>query len=210
LVSFHIDTSTVVGLGFDFDGEISNKSLFFYLFKWFKYNQTAIKFGYCQDGSNVTNYGHLSEASFNMVINFVKDAGTAITNISFDGRLIGLIDSFTNLISSKNAHRNKKEPFDTMKMIQNEILEEDKFDKNIYINLLFSLSGKKRFRFISTGCSQSASNQIGHPQDVVVKGFTEMTPPRNVWPGKSNISNSVLRFQFLPFLATYQYVEKLR
>ena len=64
---------------------------------------------------------------------------------SFDGRLIGLIDSFTNLISSEKAHRNKKEPFDAMKMIQNEILEEGKFDKNIYKNLLFSLSGKKRF-----------------------------------------------------------------
>jgi len=75
----------MVGLGFDFDGEISNESWFLYLFKWFKYNQIVRKFGYCQDGSDFINYVHLSEASFNLAINFVKDAGIAITDISFNG-----------------------------------------------------------------------------------------------------------------------------
>lgn len=68
-----------------------------------------------------------------------------LADISFDGRLIGLIDSFDNLIGSEKSHRKKKEPFDAMKMIQNEVLEEGKFDKKIYKNLLLSLSGKTRF-----------------------------------------------------------------
>jgi HD-GYP domain-containing protein (c-di-GMP phosphodiesterase class II) len=65
-----------------------------------------------------------------------------VANLSFEGRLIGLIDSFDNLISSETSHRKKKNPFDAMKMIQNEILKEAKFDKKIFKDFCLSLSEK--------------------------------------------------------------------
>jgi len=71
-----------------------------------------------------------------------KGYPNGLNDISFDGRLIGLIDSFDNLISSEKAHRRKKGPFDALKVIQNEVLAEEKFDEKIFKNLLMSLSGK--------------------------------------------------------------------
>ena len=65
-----------------------------------------------------------------------------IANISFEGRLIGLIDSFDNLTSSEKEHRKKKKPFDAMMLIRNEVLNEGRFDKAIYKDLCLSL-GKK-------------------------------------------------------------------
>ena len=65
-----------------------------------------------------------------------------IANISFEGRLIGLIDSFDNLTSSEKAHRKKRKPFDAMLMIRNEVLNEGRFDKAIYRELCLIL-GKK-------------------------------------------------------------------
>ena len=65
------------------------------------------------------------------------------SDISFDGRLIGLIDSFESLINSEKIHRQKREPFDALKKIQDEVLAEGKFDKKIYRDLCLSLSGKQ-------------------------------------------------------------------
>jgi HD-GYP domain-containing protein (c-di-GMP phosphodiesterase class II) len=65
-----------------------------------------------------------------------------IANISFEGRLIGLIDSFDNLTSNEKAHRKKRKPFDAMLLIKNEVLNEGRFDKAIYKDLCLSL-GKR-------------------------------------------------------------------
>jgi len=67
-----------------------------------------------------------------------------IANLSFEGRLIGLIDSFDNLVSSENANRKKQKPFDAMLTIQNEMLKEAKFDKRIFKEFCLSLSHKFR------------------------------------------------------------------
>ena len=67
-----------------------------------------------------------------------------IANISFEGRLIGLIDSFDNMVSSEKSDRKKKKPFDAMLTIQNEMLKEAKFDKNIFKDFCLSLSEKFR------------------------------------------------------------------
>lgn len=67
-----------------------------------------------------------------------------VANLSFEGRLIGLIDSFDSLVSSEKAHRKKKKPFDAMLTIQNEMLKEAKFDKKIFTEFCLSLSDKFR------------------------------------------------------------------
>jgi HD-GYP domain-containing protein (c-di-GMP phosphodiesterase class II) len=67
-----------------------------------------------------------------------------IAHLSFEGRLIGLIDSFDNLISSEKVHRKKKKPFEAMQTIQNEVLKEAKFDKKIFREFCLSLSDKFR------------------------------------------------------------------
>jgi HD-GYP domain-containing protein (c-di-GMP phosphodiesterase class II) len=65
-----------------------------------------------------------------------------VANISFEGRLIGLVDSFDNLTNSERTHRKKRNPFDAMKLIKNEVLNDGRFDRGIYKNLCLSL-GKK-------------------------------------------------------------------
>jgi HD-GYP domain-containing protein (c-di-GMP phosphodiesterase class II) len=67
-----------------------------------------------------------------------------VANISFEGRLIGLIDSFDNLTNSEKTHRKKRNPFDAMMLIKNEVLNDGRFDKGIYKDLCLSL-GKKPF-----------------------------------------------------------------
>jgi hypothetical protein len=58
--------------------------------------------------------------------------------------LIGLIDSFDNLTNSEKTHRKKRNPFDAMMLIKNEVLNDGRFDKGIYKDLCLSL-GKKPF-----------------------------------------------------------------
>lgn len=67
-----------------------------------------------------------------------------IANLSFEGRLIGLIDSFDQLVSSEKSHRRRKKPFEAMQIIQNETLKEVKFDKKIFKDFCLSLSDKLR------------------------------------------------------------------
>ena len=65
-----------------------------------------------------------------------------IANISFEGRLIGLIDSFDSLTNSEKLHRKKRQPFDAMTVIKDEVLKEGRFDKTIYKDLCLSF-GKR-------------------------------------------------------------------
>jgi HD-GYP domain-containing protein (c-di-GMP phosphodiesterase class II) len=67
-----------------------------------------------------------------------------IANLSFEGRLIGLIDSFDQLVSSEKGCRKKKMPFEAMQIIQTETLKEAKFDKKIFKDFCLSLSNKLR------------------------------------------------------------------
>ena len=69
----------------------------------------------------------------------------SLSKISFEGRLIGLIDCFDNLTNNVKSHRKKKDPFGAMKIIQNEILKEDLFDKYIFKDLCLSLLGKSKY-----------------------------------------------------------------
>lgn len=68
-----------------------------------------------------------------------------ISNVSYEGGLIGMIDSFENLTNNEKAHRRKEEPFGAMKIIQNEILETGKFDRGIFSGLCMSLLGRKNY-----------------------------------------------------------------
>ena len=65
-----------------------------------------------------------------------------IAHISFEGRLIGLIDSFDSLTNSEKSFRAKRKPFDAMILIKDEVIKKGLFDKNIFIDLCQSL-GKK-------------------------------------------------------------------
>lgn len=62
-----------------------------------------------------------------------------VANISFEGRLIGLINSFDHLTNSEKTHRKKRSPFDAMMLIKDEVLKEGRFDKAIYKDLCLSL-----------------------------------------------------------------------
>jgi len=62
-----------------------------------------------------------------------------IANISFEGRLIGLIDSFDSLTSSEKTHRRKRKPFDAMMIIRKEVLDLGRFDKEFFSKLCLSL-----------------------------------------------------------------------
>lgn len=62
-----------------------------------------------------------------------------IANISFEGRLIGLIDSFDSLTSSEKTHRRRKKPFDAMMVIREETQDLGRFDKEIFYKLCMSL-----------------------------------------------------------------------
>lgn len=65
-----------------------------------------------------------------------------IANLTFEGKLIGLVDSFDSLINSEKTHRKKKRPFDAMLVIKDEVLEKGRFDKAIYKDLCLCLGRK--------------------------------------------------------------------
>ncbi|MFH1984661.1 MAG: HD domain-containing phosphohydrolase [Pseudomonadota bacterium] len=68
-----------------------------------------------------------------------------ISNIAFEGRLIGMIDCFDSLTNSKKIYRRKKDPFSALKLIQDEMLHMGKFDKVIFKDLCLSLFGKTKY-----------------------------------------------------------------
>ena len=68
-----------------------------------------------------------------------------ISNIAFEGRLIGMIDCFDSLTNSKKIYRRKKDPFSALKLIQDEMLDMGKFDKEIFTELCLSLLGKTKY-----------------------------------------------------------------
>jgi HD-GYP domain-containing protein (c-di-GMP phosphodiesterase class II) len=65
-----------------------------------------------------------------------------IANLSFEGQVIALIDTFDNLISSAKAHRNIKNPFEAMNLIKTEIIKEGRFNKKIFKDLCLSFAEK--------------------------------------------------------------------
>jgi len=69
----------------------------------------------------------------------------SLSNISFEGRLIGIIDCFDNLTNNEKLHRKKKDPFGALKIIQDEILKEGHFDQYIFKDLCLSLLGKSKY-----------------------------------------------------------------
>ena len=68
-----------------------------------------------------------------------------ITNISFDGCLIGMIDSFDSLTNTEKKHRKKEGSFSALRIIQDEMLKEGKFDKTIFRDLCLSLIGQRKY-----------------------------------------------------------------
>lgn len=62
-----------------------------------------------------------------------------IANLSFEGKLVGLVDSFDNLTNSEKMDRKKKRPFDAMLLIKDEVLAKGRFDKTIYKDLCLCL-----------------------------------------------------------------------
>jgi response regulator RpfG family c-di-GMP phosphodiesterase len=68
-----------------------------------------------------------------------------ISNISHGGCLLGILDCFDNLTNTHKAHKKNEGPFGALKIIQKEILQEKKFDKEIFRNLCLSLVGKRRY-----------------------------------------------------------------
>ena len=62
-----------------------------------------------------------------------------ISNLSFEGKLIGFIDSFDNLTNSEKTHRKRKRPFDAMLLIKDEVLAKGRFDKAIYKDMCLCL-----------------------------------------------------------------------
>lgn len=68
-----------------------------------------------------------------------------ISNISFEGCLIGMFDSFDNLTCTEKEHRKREDPFSALRIIQKEILTDGKFDKTIFRDACLSLLGKKQY-----------------------------------------------------------------
>jgi HD-GYP domain-containing protein (c-di-GMP phosphodiesterase class II) len=68
-----------------------------------------------------------------------------VAEITFEGRLLGIIDAFEQLTFNEKAHRKKREPFGALKLIQSEILSRANYDKEIFKGVCQSLVGKSRF-----------------------------------------------------------------
>jgi len=70
-----------------------------------------------------------------------------ITNITFDGRLVGIIDSFDNLTNTEKTHRKKEGSFSALRVIQDEMQKDGKFDKAIFRDLCLSLIGQRQYNY---------------------------------------------------------------
>jgi len=63
------------------------------------------------------------------------------TSISFEGQLLGIINSFEHITYREKSYRKAKRPFDAMSIIKDETLQQGKFDKEIFSDLCKSLVG---------------------------------------------------------------------
>lgn len=68
-----------------------------------------------------------------------------ITNISFEGRLIGLLDSFDSLTCTERKHRKKVNPFGALTIMQKEILKTGRYDRAIFRDTCLSLLNKENY-----------------------------------------------------------------
>jgi HD-GYP domain-containing protein (c-di-GMP phosphodiesterase class II) len=66
-------------------------------------------------------------------------------DISYEGRLFGIIDAFEQLTFNEKAHRKRREPFGALNLIQSEILSRGNYDREIFKGVCLSLVGKSRF-----------------------------------------------------------------
>lgn len=64
---------------------------------------------------------------------------TGVTNISFAGRLIAIIDCYEAITSQDRPYRNAAKPFDALKLIRDEI-SENQFDRRVFERFLDSLT----------------------------------------------------------------------
>ncbi len=62
-----------------------------------------------------------------------------IKNVSLDGQMIGIINSFEHLSFREKSYRKAKKPFDAMSVIRNEVMEEGKFCRGLFTELCKSL-----------------------------------------------------------------------
>lgn len=65
-----------------------------------------------------------------------------VAHLSFEGRLLGMVDSFDNLTKSQKKHRKIKKPYEALALIKEEVLSQGQFDKRIFKDLCISLAGK--------------------------------------------------------------------
>lgn len=68
-----------------------------------------------------------------------------ITNISFEGRLIGLLDSFDSLTCTEKKDRKKVNPFGALSIMQEEIKKTGRYDKMIFKDTCLSLLNKENY-----------------------------------------------------------------
>jgi putative nucleotidyltransferase with HDIG domain len=62
-----------------------------------------------------------------------------ITKVSQEGQIIGIINSFEYLSFREKSYRKAKKPFDAMSVIKNEVLNEGKFSRKIFVEFCKSL-----------------------------------------------------------------------
>ena len=62
-----------------------------------------------------------------------------IKNVSLNGQMIGIIDSFEHLTFREKSYRRAKKPFDAMAVIKAEVMEQGKFCKGLFTDLCKSL-----------------------------------------------------------------------
>jgi HD-GYP domain-containing protein (c-di-GMP phosphodiesterase class II) len=62
-----------------------------------------------------------------------------ITNVSLEGQIFGIINSFEYLSLREKSYRKAKKPFDAMSVIKNEVLNEGKFSRKIFVEFCKSL-----------------------------------------------------------------------
>ena len=62
-----------------------------------------------------------------------------ITKVSLEGQVIGIINDFEYLSFREKSYRKAKKPFDAMSVIKNEVLNEGKFSKDLFIGFCKSM-----------------------------------------------------------------------
>mgnify|MGYP000539585491 CR=1 FL=1 len=62
-----------------------------------------------------------------------------ITKVSAEGQIIGIVDDFEYLSFREKSYRKAKKPFDAMSVIKNELMNDGKFSKDIFIDFCRSM-----------------------------------------------------------------------